>query len=476
MFKKEETVLHFVGIGGIGMSGIAEVFLNQGYRISGSDLSESETTRRLISLGAQIAYGHRAENVVGANVVVVSSAIRSTNPEVVEARKLRIPVIPRAEMLGELMRGKVGIAVAGSHGKTTTTSMLATILTFAGLDPTLVIGGKVDSLGGNAKLGRGKIVVAEADESDGSFLQLPATFGIVTNIDNDHLDHFGSLLAVEEAFVNFVGKLPFYGMAAVCADDPGVRRCLSRWTKPFRTYGFSKDCHISAANIEPLSLGSRFEVFSREGAVGPISLGTVELCVPGQHNVLNALACITISLGLEIPFETIAEGLHEFKGVKRRFDIRWRDADDKRVIVDDYAHHPTEIAATLAAARGFWSGRIISVFQPHRYSRTMNCKDGFLSAFHQSDVVLISDIYAAGEDPIPGVDAEMLVAEMKKVARPEQDIVYSGDLGATKKVLCRIFKDGDLILCLGAGSITKLPDQMIAEVEAVPAVETVGQA
>jgi UDP-N-acetylmuramate--alanine ligase len=476
MFKKEETVLHFVGIGGIGMSGIAEVFLNQGYRISGSDLSESDTTRRLISLGIRISYGHRAENVMGANVVVVSSAVRPTNPEVVEARKLRIPVIPRAEMLGELMRGKVGVAVAGSHGKTTTTSMLATILTYAGLDPTLVIGGKVDSLGGNAKLGRGKVVVAEADESDGSFLQLPATFGIVTNIDNDHLDHFGNLLAVEEAFVDFVGKLPFYGMAAVCADDAGVRRCLNRFTKPFQTYGFSKDCHLFATEVKALSLGSQFNVYRREGSLEPEVLGSVHLSVPGRHNVLNALACITIALGLEIPFEAIAEGLQQFKGVKRRFDIRWRDVEERRAIVDDYAHHPTEIAATLEAARGFWSGRIISVFQPHRYSRTLNCKDGFLTAFHESDAVLISDIYSAGEDPISGVDSESLVAEIKKVARPEQDIIYSGDLNSTREVLSRIFKDGDLILCLGAGSITKLPDQIVAEVEAAAIELPVGQA
>jgi UDP-N-acetylmuramate--alanine ligase len=463
MHKKEETMLHFVGIGGIGMSGIAEVFLNQGYKISGSDLAESETTKRLVQLGASIALGHRSENISQPHVVVVSSAVKDSNPEVQEAKRKRIPVIPRAEMLGELMRGKAGIAVAGTHGKTTTTSMLATVLTAAGLDPTLVIGGKVDSLGGNAKLGRGQFVVAEADESDGSFLHLPATYGIVTNIDNDHLDHFGSLSAIENAFTDFVGKLPFYGLAAVCGEDPGVKRCLSRWTKPFRTYGFSEEWDLYAKDIVHEGLGSSFKVFHKNSNSSVKSeLGTVHLSVPGAHNVLNALASISIALSLDIPFDLIVRGLKEFKGVKRRFDIRWQDPVTKRAIVDDYGHHPTEISATLSAARNFWPGRIISVFQPHRYSRTLHCRDGFLSAFSHSDVVIIADIYSAGEDPIPGVDSASLAADIKKVAHSQQQVIYGGDLKATQETVGKLFSDGDLILCLGAGTITRLPDQILA--------------
>ncbi len=463
MQKKEDTLLHFVGIGGIGMSGIAEVFLNQGYQVTGSDLAETEITRRLAQLGAKIYLGQKAENVSGVHVVVVSSAIRETNPEVREAKRLKIPVIPRAEMLGELMRGKQGIAVAGTHGKTTTTSMLATVLTHAGLDPTIVIGGKVDSLGGNAKLGQGQFVVAEADESDGSFLHLPATFGIVTNIDNDHLDHFGNLASIEEAFVNFVGKLPFYGMAAICGEDAGVKRCMSRWSKPFLTYGFSEEWNLYANQIQCEGLGSQFELYFREEAEGKAKhLGKINLSVPGQHNVLNAMASTLISLQLGIPFSKIAEGLEQFRGVKRRFDIRWQDQNKRQAIVDDYGHHPTEILATLSAAKSFWSGRIITVFQPHRYTRTLHCREGFLSAFSQSDVVLISDIYAAGEDPIPGVDANALAEDIRKVSSPQKEIIYSGDLKSTQDRVLNIISEGDLILCLGAGTITRLPDLLVS--------------
>jgi len=449
--------LHFIGIGGIGMSGIAEVFLNQGFEVSGSDLAESDTTRRLAKMGARIEIGHRAENIRGAKVVVISSAVKASNPEIIEAKRLRIPVIPRAEMLGELMRGKTGIAVGGTHGKTTTTSMLAAILMAAGLDPTLVIGGKVDAIGSNAKLGQGKFVVAEADESDGSFLHLPATYGIVTNIDNDHLDHFGSLAAVEDAFVHFVGKLPFYGVAAVCADDPGVRRCLDRFTKPVVTYGFSKEWDFHAKSVETKGGGSKYLLSTLAG-----DLGWIELDVPGRHNVLNSLAAAAIATRLEIPFEAIRLGLSEFKGVKRRFEVRWQNRENKQIIIDDYGHHPTEIAATLAAARSYWPGRIITVFQPHRYSRTVHCREGFLSAFQNSDVVLITDIYAAGEEPIAGVDAATLSKDIARVKTHSQEIQYAGDLQAAKMAVMSRFAKGDLVLCLGAGSITKLPDQLIA--------------
>ncbi len=459
MRKNEKTQLHFVGIGGIGMSGIAEVFLNQGYKVTGSDLSESDVTRRLTSLGARIHMGHQGENVAGAHVVVISSAVKPTNPEVIEAKKNRVPVIPRAEMLGELMRGKTGVAVAGTHGKTTTTSMLATVLTVAGLDPTLVIGGKVDSLGGNAKLGKSQFVVAEADESDGSFLHLPATFGIITNIDNDHLDHYGNLNAIEDAFVSFVGKLPFYGMAAVCGEDSGVRRALSRFTKPVVTYGLSDQWDFYASDVRNRGLGSSFDVHGRLSPDQPHQkLGRVELNVPGEHNVLNSLAACIIGMELDVSFGKIIEGLKEFRGVKRRFEIRWRSPSGKSVIVDDYGHHPTEIAATLAAARGFWPGRIVAVFQPHRYSRTLHCRDGFLSAFRHADAVLLTDIYAAGEDPIPGVDAESLAQDIRRVAPDEQEVVHVGDLVSAQEQTLSRFRDGDLILCFGAGSITKLPD------------------
>jgi UDP-N-acetylmuramate--alanine ligase len=459
---KGRTQLHFVGIGGIGMSGIAEVFLNQGYRVSGSDLTESDSTRRLRELGANVRIGHESSHITGSSVVVISSAVRADNPEVLEAKRLRIPVIPRAEMLGELMRGRTGIAVAGSHGKTTTTSMLATVLTEAGLDPTLVIGGKVDSLGGNAKLGQGSFLVAEADESDGSFLHLPATFAVVTNIDNDHLDHFKQLSAIEDAFVSFVDKLPFYGMAALCGEDPGVQRCLSRFIKPVVTYGFSRDWDYSVADLSLQGLGSRFTLLRRD-APGEEhrKLMEVELKVPGRHNALNAVAAIVIAQRLGLDAEVIRAGLKAFGGVKRRFEIRWRDESARQAIVDDYGHHPTEIAATLAAARAFWPGRIITVFQPHRYSRTINCREGFLTAFSQTDVLLMSDVYAAGEDPIEGASAQSLCRSIEAGGSgPKQRTQYVGSLESARSEVLKLFSPGDLILCMGAGSITRLPDQL----------------
>jgi UDP-N-acetylmuramate--alanine ligase len=392
-----------------------------------------------------------------ADVVVVSSAVKSDNPEVLEARRRHIPVIPRAEMLGELMRGKCGIAIAGTHGKTTTTSMLATVLTAAHWDPTMVIGGKVDSLGGNAKLGQGEFVVAEADESDGSFLHLPATYSVITNIDNDHLDHYGSLKAIDDAFAEFVAKIPFYGLAAVCAEDSGVRRNLSRFIKPFVTYGFSDQWDYSAFDLVSEAFGSRFQVRHRVDG----NLGEVTLQVPGRHNVLNALAVVAICRALQMPFSQIASGLAQYCGVKRRFEIRWRDERSKQMIVDDYGHHPTEIEATLAAARQVWKGRLVVVFQPHRYTRTLHCRDGFMRAFHDADVVLLTDIYGAGESPIEGVSSEALADEMRRVARSDQQIHHVGNLaGATSEVLRR-FQQGDLVLCMGAGTITKLPDELM---------------
>jgi UDP-N-acetylmuramate--alanine ligase len=457
--QKKKSHLHFVGIGGIGMSGIAEVFHNQGYSVSGSDMGESDTTLRLREIGIRVALGHHAENLGDASVVVISSAVKPTNPEVVEARRRRIPIIPRAEMLGELMRGKVGLAVAGTHGKTTTTSMLGCVLMEAGLDPTVVVGGKVDSLGGNAKHGAGKFVVAEADESDGSFLHLPATYGIITNIDNDHLDHFGTLEAIENLFVDFVAQLPFYGMAAVCGEDPGVLRCVSRFNKPFVTYGFKAECDFSADQIRLDGMGSEFTVHHRSL---PKEGKKFRVNVPGRHNVLNALAVVSLGHSIGISFDQIARGLAQFRGVKRRFEVRWKHPNGKKVIIDDYGHHPTEIAATLSAARLYWQGRIVAAFQPHRYTRTLHCMNGFLTAFKDADVVVITDIYPAGEDPIPGIDGQTLSKEISKNSTGKQEVLFGGDLTSTRDKVLKKVTDGDLILCLGAGSITKLPDQLIA--------------
>lgn len=452
----QSKVLHFVGIGGIGMSGIAEVFLNQGYRVTGSDLSEGESTKRLKTLGAQIQVGHAARNIGDASVVVISSAVRSDNPEVVEAKKRRIPVIPRAEMLGELMRGKIGIAVAGTHGKTTTTSLMASVLMAADMDPTAIIGGRVNALGTNAKLGKSPYVVAEADESDGSFIHLPATYAIITNIDDDHLDFFKTQDAIDHAFTQLVAELPFYGLAAVCGEDAGVRRCLSSFLKPYRTYGLSKEFDCNADHIRNHGIGTRFNV-----NLGKTKLGEITLPIPGRHNVLNALACILVGLEMGIPFSKIAEGIASFSGVKRRFEVRWKDEASRRYLVDDYGHHPTEITATLAAAKAFWTGRVISVFQPHRYTRTVACKEGFKNAFRQSDLVYVTDLYAAGEEPISGIDSRWLVDQMKSVSYEGQRIEHSGTLDQTLPLVHQEMRDGDLVICFGAGNITRLSDALV---------------
>jgi len=458
--------LHFVGIGGIGMSGIAEVFLNQGHPVSGSDIAESETTRRLRHLGAEIFIGHRPENLGQASIVVISSAIRESNPELESARNRRLPVVPRAQMLGELMRNKTGIAVAGTHGKTTTTSLLASILVAAGLDPTLVIGGKVDALGGNAKLGQSHWLVAEADESDGSFLYLPATYAVVTNIDNDHLDHFGTLDAIEDAFVNFVGKLPLHGLAAVCGEDPGVQRCMARWTKPIMTYGFSSEWDCFARDIRSADGISSFNFMTRpKGSSQHIDRGRVRLRIPGNHNVLNALAALTLAERLEIPFDASVRGLEDFKGVRRRFETRYRNASGSLLVIEDYGHHPTEIAATLAAARSTWPSRILTIFQPHRYSRTLHCHDGFLTAFQNTDLLFLTDIYAASEDPIEGVSAAKLAEEVRNHMPAPRTVEHVGDLAAAEERILKIAKEGDLILCLGAGSITRLADSLATQLE-----------
>lgn len=458
--------LHFIAIGGIGMSGIAEVFFNQGYSVSGSDISESDTTRHLRDLGISVAIGHRAENVGGANVVVFSSAVPKENPELLEATRRGIPVIPRAEALGELMRGKIGIALAGTHGKTTTTTLVATILAEAGLDPTIVVGGKVDAFGGNARLGDGDYVVAEADESDGSFLFLPAIYGAITNIDADHLDHYGDLAKIDDAFCAFVARLPFFGRVLVCGDDAGVRRNLPRFSKPYQTYGLDEGNQLRGISLVDTERGCTFTVFEEtHGELGRISLGT-----HGRHNVRNALAAVGIAITLGIPFPMIQSGLQKYRGVRRRFDLRYEDTGRGVRILDDYGHHPTEITATLEAARSLLSrspfkGRLVLAFQPHRFSRTQNSAAEFAECFGNSDRLYLTEIYAAGEVPIPGIDGKYLVSQVERAKSRPAEIHFSKDLEECAFRIAEDLRDGDLVLCMGAGSVTKLPDMIVSRIK-----------
>ncbi len=466
MNKKESSLhLHFIGIGGIGMSGIAEVFNNQGYSVSGSDLNENETTRRLATLGIKISIGHRPENVGAASVVVYSSAVRESNPEFVEAKRLSIPVIPRAEALGELMRGKTGVAIAGTHGKTTTTSMMATVFASAGLDPTLVIGGKVDAFGGNARLGQGDYIVVEADESDGSFLFLPSVYGVVTNIDEDHMEHFGSVDKIDDAFTAFVARIPFYGKVMVCGDDPGVIRNLSRFKKPYQTYGLSEINQLRATDITTLITGVTFKVVDAFNG----ELGKITLHAHGDHNVRNALAVIGIARTIGIPFNKIQDGLSLFKGVKRRFDLRYEDNQRRIKIFDDYGHHPTEIQATLEAARKYRSaldsgktpGRILLAFQPHRYTRTHHSLQLFSESFSGVDRLYLTEIYAAGEDPIPGISGATFSEHVRSSKLPPRFTQFLPTLDTCAAQIASDLQDGDIVLCMGAGSITTLPDLIV---------------
>ncbi len=455
--------LHFIGIGGIGMSGLALVFRNQGYEVSGSDLRASETTELLTRSGIKVFTGHAPEHVGDATVVVVSSAVQGTNPEVVEAHKRKVPVVKRAEILGELMRGRHGIAVAGTHGKTTSTSMIGLIVQAAGWDPTVVVGGRVDGFGGNAKLGAGTWVVAEADESDGSFLQLPATYALITNIDNDHLDYFHTLEALEKAFVDFEGKLPFYGCAVVCGDDPGVARVQSSFAKPFLCYGFNESNDFYARDVVLKNFGSTFQVVERTREGQLIERGEVRVGVPGRHNALNALGAVTLALQLGISIETCSMALGAFTGVRRRFEIKWRSADGRKLMVDDYGHHPTEIRATLAAARENWSGRIVTVFQPHRFSRTKICWDAFLGCFRETDVLLGMDIYPAGEAPVEGVSTDRLLDGMRTVPQRKPEVLYTPLPADVRGWIEKESRPGDLLLFSGAGSISQLATEIAAD-------------
>src|SRR5262247_474699 len=400
MFKRYQH-LHFVGVGGSGMSGIAEILLNSGYQVTGSDLKRNEAIERLERLGAKVWERHEAANVAGAHLVVYSSAVSRDNIEVQVARQRGIPVIPRAEMLAELMRLKYGIAVAGTHGKTTTTSMIGAVLAEGRLDPTIVVGGRITSLGSNARLGQGEFLVAEADESDGSFLKLAPTIAVVTTVDAEHLDHYADLEGIRNAFVAFVNRVPFYGSAVLCLDEPNIQRLIPRIEKRIVTYGLESGADLVARRVRLTGMTSRFEVHGR-GAL----LGECTLAIPGRHNVLNALAAIGVGLDLEIPFVTIQKALAAFAGVQRRFQVR--GTVDGVTGVDDYGHHPVEIRATLAAAKAGFDARVVTVFQPHRYTRTQLLFDEFLTAFNQADVLIVMDIYGAGETPIEGVSAAEL--------------------------------------------------------------------
>jgi UDP-N-acetylmuramate--alanine ligase len=446
--------IHFVGIGGIGMSGIAELLANQGYAVSGSDAKASDVTRRLETLGVRVVTGHAAEHVGDADVVVVSSAVRPTNPEVVAARTRGIPVIPRAEMLAELMRLKQGIAVAGAHGKTTTTSMVALLLDRAGLDPTAVIGGKLSAFGSNARLGQGSYLVAEADESDGSFLALSPVIGIITNVDREHLDHYGSFDGVLDAFVAFANKVPFWGVVIACADDATLMGLRPRITRRVVTYGIDAAvCDVKADAVVLEAFGSTCRVVARGR-----ELGALRLSVPGRHNLLNALSAVAVGLELGLRFEAIAAALVEFRGAERRFQLL---GDVGGVlVVDDYGHHPTEIAAVIAAARAGLDRRLIVVFQPHRYTRTERLLPEFGETLAKADLVVLCDIYAAGEDPIPGVTVEA-VAEAVQASGGRPPIVVRAFDEVPAEVVA-LARPGDLIVTLGAGSIGTVGARVLA--------------
>jgi len=456
-FSKQH--LHFAGIGGIGMSGIAEVLLNLGYTISGSDLKLSPTTEKLSKLGAKVYEGHDAKNLAGARALVVSSAVNESNPEVQEARRLGIPVIPRGELLAELMRLKYGIAIAGSHGKTTTTSMVAAILSHAGMDPTVVVGGKAAAMGGsNARVGQSDFLVVESDESDGSFLKLSPILAVVTNIDREHLDHYADIQTIRAAFTEFVNKVPFYGAAIVCLDDENVQAILPEIRRRRITYGRSSQADYQPGDTNCEGMHSDFQLRTRTA-----DLGTFRVNSPGAHNVLNATAAIAVALEMGVKLEVAREGIAKFTGVGRRFEVKgeWNGIR----VVDDYGHHPTEILATLAAARSCaGGGRVRVLFQPHRYTRTMHLMDEFARAFHSADRVVVLDIYAASEQPIEGVTAQALAARMREFGHRDVEYAASNDEGVAAVVAGA--QPGDLIITLGAGSVSSLGEKILEVLKA----------
>ena len=457
MYRKQYHI-HFVGIGGIGMSGIAELLLNLGYRVSGSDLRTSDITERLRRMGGKVFQGHRAEHVVDASVVVTSSAVRPDNPEVAAARAAGVPVIPRAEMLAELMRLKYSVAIAGAHGKTTTTGLVAEVLAGGGLDPTVVIGGKLKSVGVNALLGRGDFIVAEADESDGSFLKFAPTIAVVTNIDREHLDFYADLASIQEVFLRFIDRIPFYGLAVLCLDSPALQEIIPRVKKRMTTYGLSRQAELQADQVVFDGLRSRFTVFWQGQELGPIVLN-----LPGQHNVYNALASIAVGLELEIGFETIKAALEKVQGVQRRLEIKgqWNEV----TVIDDYGHHPTEIAATLLALQQCWpKRRKVVVFQPHRYSRTQALFEDFTRSFNQSDVLVVLPIYAASETPIEGVAADMLAEAIR--AHGHRQVIYVPSAEAAVAEVARILEGDDILLTLGAGDVYQIGPRVLERLAA----------
>ncbi len=455
MFRGRVRHVHFVGVGGIGMSGLAEILRNLEFDVSGSDLREGENTRALVALGVRIDLGHRAENVHDADVVVYSSAINPENSEIVRAHERGIPVIPRAEMLAELMRVKYGVAIAGSHGKTTTTSLVATVLRAAGFDPTVVVGGRMASFGSNAKLGAGDLLVAEADESDGSFLRLTPTIAVVTNIDPEHLDHYGTHEILKEAFLEFIEKVPFYGLAVLCLDHPHVQQLLPRVKRRHVTYGLSQQADYSARDIVIKGVTTKFRAYRHGEDIGEFSVD-----LPGRHNVQNTLAAIAVADELEVPFDVLREALGSFHGVARRFSVVGEPSGV--TLVDDYGHHPAEIRATLAAARSAYSGRVLVAFQPHRYSRTKNLFEEFSQAFNDADEVLIADVYAAGEKPIEGADSPHLAMAIRE--HGHHHVAYEGDREKMATRLAQLAKKGDVILTLGAGDINRVLNSVNVEI------------
>lgn len=453
--------IHFVGIGGTGMSGLAEVLANLGYSISGSDLASSETVDRLSRLGCEIAIGHDPRNVEGKDLVVVSSAVQPSNPEWKEARERKIPVLRRGSMLAEIMRlMKMAVAVAGTHGKTTTTSLIAHILTEAGLDPTFVVGGRLRTLSSNARLGMGDILVAEADESDGSFLDLLPTMAVITNIDEEHMEHFGSREKLYEEFTAFANRVPFYGTNVVCADDPGVSACLGKIQKRVVTYGLDQSFSIHASHIVHDGFRTRFRVL-----VTGEDKGTVTLNLPGVHNVRNALAAIAVALELGVPMETIREGLSNFPGVSRRFEKR-REAAGV-TLMDDYGHHPTEIQAVVSALRPIWKERIVCLFQPHRYTRVRDHAEEFASCFEGADLVVVTKIYPAGEEPIEGVDSRRLADPIAEKSKTK--VEYLEDEDAVRRHLPGLLREGDLLVTLGAGDVWRWGESVLSELQVVSA-------
>ncbi len=447
--------IHFVGIGGIGMSGIAELLLNLGYKVSGSDLKSSEITRRLAGLGGAVFKGHRPEHIEGVDVVVISSAVGPDNPEVLAAKKAVVPVIPRAEMLAELMRLKYSIAVAGAHGKTSTTWIIASVLEKSGFDPTMVIGGKLNCLGSNARLGQGEFIVAEADESDGSFLKLSPTIGVVTNIDAEHLDFYGDLEKIKQVFLDFINKVPFYGMAILCLDNEGIQELIPKIEKRFTTYGLTSQADYQAKDVTFEGLKSRYQVLR-----GGKALGQVELNLPGLHNVYNSMASIAIGLELGISFDTVAKALKQTEGVQRRLEVK--GTAQGVTVVDDYGHHPTEIKMTLEAVRQCWpDGRLVAVFQPHRYTRIAALFNEFTRAFYQADSLVVLPIYPAGEAPIENITGQALCEGI--VVHGHKDVVFQDGMESALSHLNGTLRQGDVLLTLGAGDVWQVGEMFLEQ-------------